>query len=126
MDQPATGDVGGGSGAGKVKVHDITVSKYVDKSSPTLMLACCGGSHIKDGLITVRKAGGKPVEYVKIKLMDVFITSVQETGKGGELLTENVKINFAKFLVEYMEQDERGGSKPGGEMGWDIKQNHKM
>jgi type VI secretion system secreted protein Hcp len=125
MDQPASGDVGGGSGTGKVHVHDIAVTKYVDKSSPALMLYCCGGKHIKDGLITVRKAGEKPVEYLKIKLTDVFIASVQEAGHGGDLLTENVTINFAKFHVEYLEQDEKGASKPGGEMAWDIKKNEK-
>jgi type VI secretion system secreted protein Hcp len=126
MDQQATGGVGGGSGAGKVHVHDISVTKFVDRSSPTLMLCCCGGSHIKDGLITVRKAGEKPVEYLKIKLMDVFISSVQEAGHGAELLTENVTITFARFHVEYLEQDERGAGKPGGEMGWDIKKNERM
>src|SRR5271155_141355 len=37
--------VGGGAGSGKVNVQDLCVSKYVDSSSPNLMLACCQGTH---------------------------------------------------------------------------------
>ncbi|HYT93685.1 MAG TPA: type VI secretion system tube protein Hcp [Gemmataceae bacterium] len=125
MNQTAAGHTGGGHGAGKVHVHDISITKFLDKSSASLMLHCCNGKHIPNGLITVRKAGEKPVEYLKITLNDVFIASVQEAGHGGDLLTENVTINFAKFKVEYLEQDEKGASKPGGEMGWDIKKNEK-
>jgi type VI secretion system secreted protein Hcp len=125
MNQTATGATGGGHGAGKVHIHDISITKFVDKSSASLMLHCCNGKHIKDGLLTVRKAGEKPVEYLKIKLTDVFISSVQIAGHGSEHITENVTINFAKVHVEYQEQDQKGAGTPGGEMGWDVKANQK-
>jgi len=124
--QPSSGQHGTGHGTGKVHVHDISITKVLDKSSTALMLACCNGKHIKDGLLTVRKAGEKPVEYLKIKLTDVFISSVQYAGHGGDVLTENVTISFAKFHVEYTEQDEKGAGKPGGEVGWDIPANQKL
>src|SRR5437763_13886343 len=77
--------VGGGAGAGKVNVQDVSVTKYVDSSSPKLMLACCNGTHYANALLTVRKAGGDaPVEYIKIKMEEVFITSVSTGGSGGE------------------------------------------
>jgi type VI secretion system secreted protein Hcp len=126
MNQTGAHGTGGGGGAGKVSVHDISITKHVDKSTCALMLACCNGKHIKDGLITVRKAGEKPVEYMKIKLVDILISGIQEAGHGSDLLTENVTINFAKFHVEYTEQDAKGGGKPGGEMGWDVKANVKL
>lgn len=125
MSQTAAGHTAGGHGAGKVQIHDISVTKVVDASSAALMLHCCNGKHIKDGLLTVRKAGENPVEYLKIKLTNVFISSVQTAGHGSESITENVSINFAKFNVNYLEQDEKGASKPAGEMGWDIKANAK-
>jgi type VI secretion system secreted protein Hcp len=125
MSQTGAHGSGGGGGAGKVSVHDISITKFVDKSSPALMLACCNGKHIKDGLITVRKAGEKPLEYLKIKLVDILISGVQNAGHGGDQLTENVTINFAKFHVEYQEQKADGTGSPGGEMGWDVKANQK-
>src|SRR6516162_3818523 len=57
--------VGGGACSGKVSVQDVTLSKFVDSSSPKLMLACCNGTHYPSAVLTVRKAGGKPVEYIQ-------------------------------------------------------------
>ena len=127
MSQVGVHGAGGGGGAGKVSVHDISITKLLDKSSPALMLNCCNGKHIKEGLITVRKAGENPVEYMKIKLTDILISGVQEAGHGNALLTENVTLNFAKFHVDYQEQGSDG--KPTGSpqsMGWDVKANQKL
>ncbi len=127
LNQTGTFGAGGGGGAGKVNVHDISVTKFVDKSSPELMLACANGKHIKDGLITVRKAGEKPLEYLKIKLTDILISGVQFAGSGGgDQFSENLSLNFAKFQVEYQEQGGDGAPKGGPVlMGWDVKANQK-
>jgi len=126
LSQTGAHGTGGGGGAGKVAVHDISITKFVDKSSATLMLNCCNGKHIKEGLITVRKAGEKPLEYLKIKLEDILISGVQHAGHGGDQLTENLTLNFAKFKLEYQEQKPDGSGQPGGEMGWDVKKNEKV
>jgi type VI secretion system secreted protein Hcp len=126
LTQTGTHGSGGGGGAGKVSVHDISVTKFVDKSSPALLLHCASGKHIKDGLLTVRKAGDKPLEYLKIKLTDLLVSGVQHAGHGGEQLTENVTLNFAKFHLEYQTQKPDGSGEPGGEMGWDVKANQKL
>ena len=126
MSQTGVHGSGGGGGAGKVSVHDISITKHLDKASAAMMLHCCSGKHIPNGLITVRKAGDKPLEYLKIKLTDILISGVQEAGHGSELLTENVTLNFAKFHVEYQEQKADGSGVPGGEMGWDVKANQKV
>jgi type VI secretion system secreted protein Hcp len=125
MNQTGAHGTGGGGGAGKVSVHDISVTKFLDKSTCDLLYHCAAGKHIPSGLITVRKAGDKPLEYLKIKLTDIIISSVQEAGHGGDLLSENVTLNFAKFKVEYQEQKPDGSGQPAGEMGWDVKANVK-
>jgi type VI secretion system secreted protein Hcp len=125
MSQTGAHGTGGGGGAGKVSVHDISITKHVETSSPALMLHCAAGKHIPNGLITVRKAGDKPLEYLKIKLVDILVSGIQLAGHGSELLTENVTLNFAKFHVEYQTQKADGSGAPGGEMGWDIKANVK-
>jgi type VI secretion system secreted protein Hcp len=106
---------GGGAGAGKANVQDLSFTKYIDKSSPSLQLACCKGSHYTDATLVVRKAGGKPLEYLKITMTEVLISSVSTGGSGGEdRLTENVSLNFAKVKVDYVEQKPDGteGDKP--------------
>ena len=117
---------GGGGGSGKVEVQDVSLTKYVDTSSPNLILACCKGSHFDNAVLTVRKAGGddKPMEYVKIKMTEVFITSVSTGGSGGEeRLTENVTLNFAKVEFDYTPQTDKGGPGTLITCGWDIAAN---
>jgi len=118
--------VGGGAGAGKVNVQDLSFTKYVDSSSPKLMLACCDGKHYKEATLIVRKAGEKPVEYIKIKMEELLVTSISTGGSGGEdRITENVTLNFAKVHVDYVPQDEKGGAGTAIPMSWDIAQNAK-
>ena len=80
MNNSGSAHNGSGAGAGKVNVHDLTFTKWVDTATPTLALACCSGQHFKDATLVIRKAGDKPVEYVKIKMETVMITSVSTGG----------------------------------------------
>ena len=125
MSQSGTTHAGSGGGAGKVSVQDISVTKWVDKASPKLMKACAKGDHIDTGELVVRKAGTNPLEYLKIELEDILITSVSTGGSGGEdRLTENVSLNFCKFKVSYQEQDDKGAKKGGAvEFGFNIAEN---
>jgi type VI secretion system secreted protein Hcp len=122
--------IGGGAGAGKVNVHNLNVTKYVDKGSTVLALACCNGKHFKQALLTVRKAGDKPLEYLKIKMEDVLVSSFGtgapvSTGRA-ELLTENIGFNFAKVTMEYVPQKQDGSGDASVKMGWNIAGNVKM
>lgn len=127
MSQSGTTHMGGGGGAGKVNVQDLSFTKYVDASSNALILACCTGTHYPEAKLTVRKAGGEPLEYIKLTMKEVIISSLSTGGSGGEdRLTENVTINFAEFKFEYQEQDDKGKPKGGAkEAGWNIAENVK-
>jgi len=100
--------VGGGGGAGKVSVHDFHFTMLVNKASPALFLACAQGDHIKNAILTCRKAGKKPVEFLKVTLSNVLISSFQIGGTGGFVPTDQISLNFAKIEVEYKEQDATG------------------
>lgn len=124
MSNSGSAHTGGGMGAGKVNVQDLSFTKYIDKSSPDLMLACCNGKHIAEAKLTVRKAGETPLEYLIITLTDLIVTSVSTGGSGGEdRLTENVSLNFAKVKVEYTEQTPTGGEAAKPKMTWNIEAN---
>lgn len=126
MSNSGSAQVGGGAGAGKVNVQDLSITKYIDSASPALMLACANGKHYDSALLTVRKAGENPVEYLKIKLTEVLITSISTGGSGGEdRLTENVSLNFAKVNVDYTPQDDKGKAGTAIPFGWDIAANVK-
>jgi type VI secretion system secreted protein Hcp len=127
MSQSGSAHVGGGAGSGKVNVQDLSITKYVDKGTTALMLASCKGTHIPKAVLTVRKAGDKPLEYIKVTLEDVIVSSISTGGSGGEdRLTENVTLNFAKFKVEYTPQDAKGGGGAATTAGWNIPANEAV
>ena len=118
--------VGGGAGAGKANVQDLSFTKYIDKSSPDLLLAACNGKHYPTATLVVRKAGETPLEYLTITLTELLITSVSTGGSGGEdRLTENVTLNFAAVKVDYIEQTKAGGTGAKPSMNWNIAENSK-
>ena len=116
--------VGGGGGSGKANFQDISVTKWIDASSPILMLYCANGDHFAKAKLTVRKAGKKPLEYLIVEMEKVLISSVSTGGSGGEdRLTENVSLNFAKVKVSYKEQKADGSGEAPKEFLWDIAAN---
>ena len=126
MSQSGTTHMGSGSGSGKVAVQDLSLTKYVDKSSATLVNHCCTGKHITKGQLIVRKAGDKPLEYITVDLEDIIVTAVSSGGSGGEdRLTENVTLNFGKFKYTYTTQTKDGSAGPKVDFGWKIAANEK-
>lgn len=127
MSQSGTMHMGPGGGSGKVSVQDLSVTKYVDKSSPTLMRLCSQGDNFGEAILTVRKAGGKdPVEYIVITMTDCIVTSISTGGSGGEdRLTENVSINFGAVKTEYQPQKPDGSGDAKISWEYDIAANEQ-
>ena len=124
LSQSGSAHVGGGSGSGKVNVHDVSVTKYVDSSSPTLVKYCCDGKALKSAVLTVRKAGGTPLEYYKLTLTNVLVSSITPGGSGGQdRLTESLSLNFSQFKLEYVPQKADGTGGPAIAAAWNIAAN---
>jgi len=85
---------GGGAGAGKANVQDVSLTRYVDDDSPALFLAVATGSHFPEAKVTFVGRAGSPV--VEIVMEDVLVTSLSTGASGGESApTENITLNFA-------------------------------
>jgi type VI secretion system secreted protein Hcp len=129
MSQSGTMHIAKGGGAGKVNVDNVHLSKLVDSASPNLIFACCSGKHIPTAVITCRKAGGDaPVEYLKLEMSDVLISSVSVNGSQmDDRVTEGVVLNFGSFKVTFTPQENDGTPMPAiGPMGWDMQKNVKV
>ncbi len=114
---------GAGGGAGKATFHDLSIVHNLDKASPLLLKACATGMHIKDAVITHRKAGKGQQEYLIVKLNDVIITGVTHGGPSGQAASENVTLAFAKVDLEYKPQRPDGSLDAGVQFKYDIKSN---
>ena len=113
-------ETGAGGGASKPKVFDLSITKYVDTSSTQMALKLLTSAPIATADLVVRKAGEKPLEYIKLKMEDVFVTSYSTGGSGGEdRLTENVTLNFRRICVAYTPQLLDGSSGATQETCWD-------
>src|SRR3974390_2824474 len=77
-------DAGTGGNTGQAYYSDLTFSKYMDKSSSTLRQYCGLGTSIDKATLSCNKqAGDKKVEYYKVTMHNVVITSVNSSGSGG-------------------------------------------
>jgi type VI secretion system secreted protein Hcp len=121
------GGTGSGGGAGKVHVQDFNFTAKVSKASPSLLLACASGKHLKSAVLTARKSGKPQVEFLTFSLSDVLLSSYQTGGVEGDLVpTDSVSLNFSKIQVEYKEQKADGSLGASIKAGWDVKQNKKL
>jgi len=123
MTQQGSSHLGSGAGTGKVDVQNLTITKYVDAASPNLIKFCCKGASVGSATLYIRKAGDKPVEYVKIEMTDGLISSVAVAGSSGDdRFTENISINFAAFKYYYTLQN-KGAAGAETPASWNIAAN---
>jgi type VI secretion system secreted protein Hcp len=117
---------GTGSGTGKVNIQDLTLTKYVDKATPTLMAACCAGTAY-DGpvILTMRRAGGTaPQPYLQVSLGNVTISGHQHaTSSSDDRQTEKVSLHFATVQMQYTPQKSDGTSGAAVTSKWHIPKN---
>ena len=126
--QSGTHSAGGGGGAGKVSMQDFHFVMRVNKASPKLMLACATGHHIKEAVLTCRKAGKEQQEFLKVKFTDLLVSSYQTGGSanGDVVPLDQISLNFAKIEIEYKEQKADGTLGGSLKAGWNQKENKKV
>ena len=120
-----TSPVGSGAGAGRVEIHNFTVTKRMDKSSAKLFQSCCSGKHFPTAVLSILKAGGdNPVEYLKYEFKEVFVTDVQWSGASGgdDTPHENVSFTFGSVQMTYTPQKTDGSKGEPVVASFDRKQ----
>jgi type VI secretion system secreted protein Hcp len=89
-----------GGGVGKVSFQDITLTKAVDQFSPKEYMFGAMGRTIKKVEIDVFRQGTQDVE-LNYRLLEVYITSVQQSGGGGQAALESLSLNFARIEITF-------------------------
>ena len=103
--------LGAETASGKATVRELKVVKRVDKASTALMGAVRTNEVIKEAVLTLRKSGTKPLEFLKITMEQGRIVSIEiDAGdaEGGAALLERITISFNKIAVEYTPQGADG------------------
>lgn len=118
----------GGAASARADFHDFHVTKTLDKSTPKLALACADGTHIKEVIIELCRAGGDKLKYMEYKMNDVIISSISSGGtRGDDVPTEELAFNYGKISWTYTQQKRADGSGGGNvPAGWDLEANKKL
>ena len=120
-----TTHMGSTGGTGKANFQDISLTKWIDKSTPLLMQNLANSKHITTGKLYVNSGTDKGTDFLIIEMTDILVTSQSMGGSGGEArLTENITLNFAAFKLTYQQLDS-AGSPIGSPIitSWDIAAN---
>jgi type VI secretion system secreted protein Hcp len=110
---------------GKPVFKDLHITKLYDRASTKLALNAATATHVPDMLLSVRRAGGDPQDYLRFKLTDVVVTAVEVSGStsGDGTPTESVSFNYGQLEVTYSAQDDKGQLLPAGSFKYDVKAN---
>lgn len=110
---------------GRPQFTDLSLTKFLDKASPLLMLKCAEGRAIPTAVLTCSTpaAGGRPVNFYVIRLTDVIVTSVSVGGAaGGDKPTESFSLNYTQIEWEYTPISASGTAGTPVKAKWDLRQ----
>jgi type VI secretion system secreted protein Hcp len=91
---------------GAAKLHELSVTKLIDKASPNLMLACATGRHIP--LVTVvldRPDAPEGTPFMQYRLGGVRVTGVSHSRSGSGRPLETVSFQYAAIDQTYTSAD---------------------
>lgn len=108
--------------AGKSTFHSLNISKPIDLATPKFMAACAQGKHFDRATLILRKSGKSPIEFYRIVLETVVISSVQHTAASGGVPSESISLNYGRIGVEYF-QILPTGAPARFEFAWDVVNN---
>jgi len=111
--------------AGRAQASDISFMMRVGKASPTLMLACATGRHLKEGLFVIETAGESPFAFYKLTVTDVLVTSYQTSG-ANELPMDSFSLNFRALRLRETVQDAKGEPGDSVEAAFDFARNRQL
>jgi type VI secretion system secreted protein Hcp len=127
VSNPGPAGPGGGAAAGRASFQDFHFVARTSKASPKLFLACASGQHVPSALFTARRAGKPSIEFLKIKLREVLVSSFQVGGsEPDQEPLDQVSLNFGKVEMEYRPIGLSGKLEAPIVAGWDVKKNKKL
>ena len=108
-----------GQVAGQAEVHDLTTTIMPDKAFVDLMKFICGGKPLKEAILLGKKdVQGKPKEFFKLTMNEVYVSSAHLSGTGAHgsdaFDPHTFSLKFNKMKIDYTEWKKDGtpGDKP--------------
>jgi type VI secretion system secreted protein Hcp len=106
------GTAGGGAGAGKVSIQDLSLTRLTDSLTPVLFSALASGRVFDTASITTSDKKGNPVFNLAMEGVVLNSLSFGDSDEASPL-TENISLQFAKVKLTV-------GTVSAG---WDVSEN---
>ncbi|ASG64223.1 type VI secretion effector protein (Hcp) [Kluyvera genomosp. 3] len=110
--------------SGRAHVGEMSMTKFVDLSTPTLNEYCCSGRVIPTAVLTLcRNDNGNMLPFIVYTFTNAIISHLSVSGGSGGKPVETLSLNFTKIKWEITAQ-KLGGEKEGNASSvWDLAQN---
>ena len=113
--------------ATRPSISEVTVSKYLDKSSPLLFEQACIGKEGKDVIVRVVQTGGDTIEaYVEYTLTNCLLASYSVSCSGDGEPLESLSLSFDSIELNYIDQDQKNKTKGSTRWGYSIAKGKKL
>jgi len=119
------GSATSGAGAGKVTFNPFSITRKIDKASPTFFQMACSGTAFQSVSLIFRKSGGgntAGLVYLRFdfKLVAVKTISWSHNDEGPE---ETITLEYGGLQVRYAQQKADGSLMPPVAGGWNRVNN---
>ena len=102
---------GSGSGVGKSSPMDFVYIAPMSVASPPTMLAVATGKHLDHAVLTVVSMANKPVKRMTVRLVDVRVSSYQQSsGDSNGFPVDVVNLTYGKVIYSVYPQKSDGST----------------
>ena len=113
------------TGVQQTAKQTFSISKYIDKASPDLFLACCTKSPIAWGIVSVRETGEhRRRPYLVVEFQRLHVTSFKWEDLPGDADSasklETIDFSYETVLIKYSRQDLSGEHRVVKMKAWDF------
>lgn len=108
-----------------VAMQDFNFVARTSIASPLLFLRCADGAQVGKAMLTSRRSGEQPFEFLRWTLDNVVVTSYQSgaSAAGDAAPVDQFSLNFSRITVSYTTQTATGGAGTTLTKGWDRTKN---
>jgi type VI secretion system secreted protein Hcp len=110
--------------SGKPNFQDFTISKLMDKSTPSFNQYCTQSTDLGDVIVTLlQNDQGAVIEMMKYTLKNTLVSSISVGGGGGGVPSETITFSYSAIQWDYKPQKTAGTAAGTASATWDLAAN---
>jgi type VI secretion system secreted protein Hcp len=116
-----------GVGAGRITFRSLSITKYLDKTTPVLFQFCCSGKPFKDAVLTLTQPLGTDSATTTFFKVDMKLVAVKSVTYGDAASpTETIEFEFGGAVLTFVPHGADGRVQASVVNGWNRIKNIAM